>query len=405
MRVALALNLNNIDWAIETYKCMAKGEFIFGSPTLYNAGSNHQQMSSCFLLKIDDNIESILGTITDAGLISKRAGGIGISISDIRASGSYIRGTNGNSSGVIPMIQVFNWLGRYINQGGRRNGAIALYIETWHADIFHFCELRSNKGKDEERARDIFLALWIPDLFMKRVQTNDVWSLMCPDECPGLTKTYGEEFEKLYIQYESEGRYKKQIRASELWFHILSSQIETGMPYMVYKDNVNRQTNQSNLGVIQSSNLCVSGDTYILTDKGQMIIKDMVNQKVNVWNGEEFSSTVVKKTGTNKKLISVKLSNGVEIKCTPEHKFYISGGAKNQKQILIQADQLKLNDRLIKYDLPTIKLDGAKDMKYAYTHGFYCGDGCEYANYSKIKKYPKGYLYGEKKKTIRIYDI
>jgi ribonucleoside-diphosphate reductase alpha subunit len=256
MRVALALNLDNIDKAMETYRCMARGEFIFGSPTLYNAGSKNQQMSSCFLLKIDDNIESILGTFTDVGLISKRAGGIGISISDIRASGSYIRGTNGNSSGVTPMIQVFNWLGRYINQGGRRNGAIAIYLSPWHADIFHFCELRSNKGNDEERARDIFLALWISDLFMKRVQTNGMWSLMCPDECPGLTQSYGEEFEKLYIQYESEGRYKKQVRASELWFHILSSQIETGMPYMLYKDNVNRQSNQSNLGVIQSSNLC-----------------------------------------------------------------------------------------------------------------------------------------------------
>ncbi|ARF09766.1 ribonucleoside diphosphate reductase large subunit [Indivirus ILV1] len=815
MRVAIALNLDNIDRTIELYKCMANGKLIFGSPTLYNAGSSWQQMSSCFLLKMGDSLESILGTMTDTGLISKRAGGIGISISDVRASGSYIRGTNGTSSGIIPMIQVFNWLGRYINQGGRRNGAIACftkdtevfttnngirkiqdvkigdlvvthknrirpvtqvhknplgdrkiyklvvernkdiyvtgnhkfwslytkkykhnqlslgwnsieelknlmdnkettrqacyisipsgtnitdsknykidvmdykdiiestdsklnlldsnkimlitttfdetgkknvsnshpinrvwnitedlanlfgiwlgdghiktketgtppigigivcdknnkkeiefikkvcketfdcniseytsaickrnvteitinsnivglifnklfgsyfdgkklpsmifnwpktlvdsliagllstngnitknkcnaviglsnenlinqlyhlsrangiavsfvkgkigkgmtcnpytisvplsenilkqihryytddrierclkklengdnidknflkileitetdrkdeyvytlgieedhsytvegllaencYIEPWHADIFHFCELRSNKGKEEERARDIFLALWICDLFMKRVQNNEIWSLMCPDECPGLTTSFGEEFEKLYLKYEKEGKYKKQVRASDLWFHILTSQIETGMPYMLYKDNVNRQTNQSNLGVIQSSNLCVSGDTYILTDNGQIPIKDIVNQKVNVWNGIEFSNVIIKQTGIDQKLIKIKFSNGVEIKCTPEHKFYIIDDAKYQKQIMVQADQLKLNDKLIKYELPTeIKLSDSNDMKYPYTHGFYSGN-----EYTSLK-YPKAYLYGEKKLLLK----
>ncbi|AYV76866.1 MAG: ribonucleoside diphosphate reductase large subunit [Barrevirus sp.] len=267
MRVAIALNLNNIDRVIEVYRAMAEGKMIFGSPTLYNAGNKWQQMSSCFLLKMGDSLESILETITNAGLISKRAGGIGISISDVRASGSYIRGTNGTSSGVIPMIQVFNWLGRYINQGGRRNGAIAIYLEPWHADIFHFCELRSNKGKEEERARDIFLALWVCDLFMRRVENNELWSLMCPDECPGLTTTFGEEFEKLYLQYEAEGRYKKQVRAADLWYHILVQQIETGMPYILFKDAVNRQTNQSNLGTIQCSNLCSEIAQYTSDDE------------------------------------------------------------------------------------------------------------------------------------------
>ncbi|ARF11851.1 ribonucleoside diphosphate reductase large subunit [Klosneuvirus KNV1] len=255
MRVAIGLNLNNIDNAIETYKSLSDRKFIFGSPTLYNAGSKTPQLSSCFLLYMPDSIEGIYDTIKDTALISKRAGGIGISMSDIRASGSTIRGTNGVTNGPVPFIQELNWTGRAVNQGSRRAGAIAIYIEPWHADIFHFCELRSNKKKEEECARDIFMALWIPDLFMKRVQTDGIWSLMCPDECPGLTTSYGESFEKLYEQYEKEGRYKKQVRAKDLWFHILTQQVENGMPYMLYKDNINRQSNQKNLGVIKSSNL------------------------------------------------------------------------------------------------------------------------------------------------------
>lgn len=255
MRVAIALNLNNIDNVIETYKSLSERRFIFGSPTLYNAGTLAPQLSSCFLLKVGDDIDSIGDVTKEVMLISKKAGGIGIAMSDIRATGSIIRGTNGISSGPIPFIQVLNWVGRYINQGGRRAGAIACYIEPWHADIFHFCELRSNKKKEEECARDIFMALWIPDLFMKRVQNDDVWSLMCPDECPGLTTSYGEAFEKLYEKYEKEGRFKKQIRAKDLWFHILTQQVENGMPYMLYKDNINRQSNQKNIGIIKSSNL------------------------------------------------------------------------------------------------------------------------------------------------------
>jgi ribonucleoside-diphosphate reductase alpha chain len=256
MRVAIGLNLNSIENALETYKGLSNRLFIFGSPTLYNAGSKAPQCSSCYLLHMPDSIEGIYDIVKEVALISKRAGGIGISMSDVRANGSVIRGTNGVSTGPIPFIQELNWTGRAVNQGSRRNGAIAVYIEPWHADIFHFCELRSNKGKEEERARDIFLGLWIPDLFMKRVESDDVWSLMCPDECPGLTSKYGEEFEKLYTQYEEEKRYRRQVRAKDLWFHILSQQIETGIPYMLYKDNVNRQSNQSNIGIIRSSNLC-----------------------------------------------------------------------------------------------------------------------------------------------------
>lgn len=267
MRVALGLNKGNIEEALETFAGLSDRYFIFGSPTLYNTGSKWAQCSSCFLLLMEDNIEGIYDVIKDVALISKRAGGIGICMSNIRASGSIIRGTNGISSGPIPFIQELNWTGRAVNQSGRRQGAIAIYLEPWHSDIFHFCELRSNKGKEEERARDIFLALWIPDLFMKRVEEDGVWSLMCPDECQGLTTSYGEEFEKLYTHYEALGRYKKQIRAKELWFHILSSQVETGMPYMLYKDNVNRQSNQINLGVTQCSNLCSEITEYTAPDE------------------------------------------------------------------------------------------------------------------------------------------
>jgi ribonucleotide reductase alpha subunit len=775
MRVALGINQDNIDEAIETYNNLSNRYFIFGSPTLFNAGSKWSQMSSCFLLKMGDNIEHIYDTIKEVALISKRAGGIGISMSDIRASGSLIRGTNGISNGPIPFIQELNWTGRAVNQGGRRNGAIACfckdievftanegvkkiqdvkigdlvvthknrlrpvvqthknllgdrkiyklqvsrnkdiyvtgnhkfwsfytkkcksdklslgwnsieelknlmnnetikqtcyvsipcgteiedlknykidvmdyenvivtnvmtklkgldssnkivtdsktigtsksinriwhitedlaiffgmwlidgdikkskthgkikgigitvrkdnekkisfihkvcketfdscisehttktgnvvqitinsriaglifvelfgsyfdgkklpnmifnwpknlvnslvaglitsnghitnkkysanlalsnkklindiyhlcknnrinvsfaeykignmcncytisiplnkdiinqtnkfynderiercrkeletcdntendtflkiidivevdrkdeyvytlgveedhsytveglivencYIEPWHGDIFHFCELRSNKGKEEERARDIFLALWIPDLFMKRVHEDGIWSLMCPDECPGLTKSYGEEFEKLYLQYEKSGRYKKQIKAIDLWFHILSCQIETGMPYMLFKDNVNKQSNHQNLGVIQSSNLCVKGDTKIFTKQGYHNINQLVNQTLDIWNGQEWSQVNVVQTGVDQELVKVKLSNGSKIKCTPYHKFYISN---NDIITPIEAKSLSQNDILIDFDLPVI--NGENSIQYPYAEGYF----------------------------------
>jgi len=256
MRVAIGIHNDDIDSAIETYNLLSQHYFTHASPTLYNAGSNRPQLSSCFLLGINDSLNDIFDTIKNVALISKWAGGIGIHISDIRCKGSLIRGTNGNSDGIIPLARVINEVGRYVNQGGRRNGAIALYIEPWHGDIYEFLDLRKNTGIETMRARDIFLALWIPDLFMKRVRDDSYWSLMCPDECPNLTNTYGEEFEQLYISYENQGKYKKRIKAKDLWFHILEAQIETGMPYMTYKDNVNKQSNQKNIGVIKSSNLC-----------------------------------------------------------------------------------------------------------------------------------------------------
>lgn len=257
MRVAIGIHFEDIESAIETYHLISNHYFIHASPTLYNAGSLRPQMSSCFLFCIEDSIEGIYGEGSiKAAKISKTAGGIGIFCGDIRASGSIIRGTNGISDGLVPVCKFFNQIARGVNQGGRRNGAIAIYIEPWHSDVFAFCDLRKNTGTEELRARDIFLALWIPDLFMERVRDDGMWSLMCPDECRGLTDTYGEEFNELYQKYETEGKYRRQVPAKDLWFHILSSQIETGMPYMLYKDNANKQSNQKNLGTIKSSNLC-----------------------------------------------------------------------------------------------------------------------------------------------------
>ena len=269
MRVALGIHGEDIDAAIETYNLMSEKWFIHATPTLFNAGTIRPQMSSCFLLQMkDDSIEGIYETLKDCALISKSAGGIGVAIHKIRASASYIAGTNGNSNGIVPMLRVFNDTARYVTQGGgKRNGSIAIYLEPWHADVFDFLDLRKNTGKEEQRARDLFLALWIPDLFMKRVEANADWSLFCPNEAPGLYEIYGEEFERLFIQYENEGRAKKVIKAQKLWFAILESQIETGTPFMLYKDSCNHKSNQKNVGTLTSSNLCTEILEYTAPDE------------------------------------------------------------------------------------------------------------------------------------------
>ncbi|MFN8283139.1 MAG: ribonucleoside-diphosphate reductase subunit alpha [Chitinophagales bacterium] len=269
MRVAVGIHKNDIDAAIETYDLMSEKWFTHATPTLFNAGTPKPQLSSCFLLTMkDDSITGIYETLTQCAKISQSAGGIGLSTHNIRAKGSYIKGTNGESNGLVPMLQVFNSTARYVDQGGgKRKGAFAIYLEPWHADIFEFLELRRPHGKEEMKARDLFFALWIPDLFMKRVRENGMWSLMCPSECPGLCDTYGDEFEALYLKYEAEGKARKQVKAQELWFHVLDSQIETGTPYMLYKDHVNRKSNQKNLGVIRSSNLCTEIMEYTSNDE------------------------------------------------------------------------------------------------------------------------------------------
>ncbi|MDO3694481.1 ribonucleoside-diphosphate reductase subunit alpha [Wenyingzhuangia sp. chi5] len=269
MRVAIGIHLNDIEEAIETYNLMSKKFFTHATPTLFNSGTPKPQMSSCFLLQMqDDSIDGIYDTLKQTAKISQSAGGIGLSIHNIRATGSYIRGTNGTSNGIIPMLKVYNDTARYVDQGGgKRKGSFAIYIEPWHADIFEFLDLRKNTGAEEKRARDLFLALWISDLFMKRVEENGEWTLMCPNECPGLYDTYGEEFEALYTKYEAEGKGRKTIKARELWEKVLESQIETGNPYMLYKDAANRKSNQKNLGVIRSSNLCTEIMEYTAKDE------------------------------------------------------------------------------------------------------------------------------------------
>ncbi|RPG82105.1 MAG: ribonucleoside-diphosphate reductase subunit alpha [Crocinitomicaceae bacterium TMED135] len=269
MRVAVGIHKDNLDAAIETYNYMSEGWFTHATPTLFNSGTPKPQMSSCFLLTTkEDSIPGIYDTLKQCAQISQSAGGIGLSIHDIRATGSYIKGTNGTSNGIVPMLRVFNDTARYVDQGGgKRKGSFAIYVEPWHADIFDFLDLRKNHGKEEQRARDLFYALWIPDLFMQRVEENGDWTLMCPNECPGLADVHGKDFEKLYKKYESEGKGRKSIKAQELWFKILESQIETGTPYMLYKDAANEKSNQKNLGTIKSSNLCTEIIEYTAPDE------------------------------------------------------------------------------------------------------------------------------------------
>ncbi|MEJ1221639.1 ribonucleoside-diphosphate reductase subunit alpha [Sediminicola sp. 1XM1-17] len=269
MRVSIGIHLNDLESAIETYELMSKKYFTHATPTLFNAGMPKPQMSSCFLLAMkDDSIDGIYDTLKQTAKISQSAGGIGLSIHNIRATGSYIAGTNGTSNGIVPMLQVFNDTARYVDQGGgKRKGSFAIYVEPWHADIFEFLDLKKNHGKEEMRARDLFYAMWIPDLFMKRVEANEEWTLMCPNECPNLFNTHSDEFEALYLKYEAEGKGRKTIRARELWEKILESQIETGTPYMLYKDAANRKSNQKNLGTIRSSNLCTEIMEYTSPDE------------------------------------------------------------------------------------------------------------------------------------------
>jgi len=286
MRVSVGIHQTDIDAAIETYNLLSEKWFTHATPTLFNAGTNKPQLSSCFLLTMaSDSIEGIYDTLKQCALISKSAGGIGLNIHCIRATGSYIAGTNGMSNGLLPMVRVYNNTARYVDQGGnKRPGAFAMYLEPWHADVFDFLDCRKNTGKEEQRARDLFYALWIPDLFMERVEANGEWTLMCPHECPGLSDCWGEEFEELYKKYEREGRGRKTIKAQQLWYHIIESQTETGTPYMLYKDACNRKSNQQNLGTIKCSNLCTEIVEYSSPDEVAVcnLASIALNRYVNV---------------------------------------------------------------------------------------------------------------------------
>ena len=351
MRVAIGIHGADLHKVKETYDLMSQKYFTHATPTLFNAGTPHPQLSSCYLIAMEnDSIDGIYNTLRDCARISKWAGGIGLHIHNIRGTGSHIRGTNGTSNGIIPMLRVFNMTARYVDQGGgKRSGSFAIYLEPWHTDIEDFLELRKNHGDEEMRCRDLFLGLWTPDLFMDRVKNDKTWSLFCPDQCPGLSDAYGDDFKELYETYEKEGKAMKTLKARELWFKILDAQMETGTPYILFKDAANKKSNQKNLGTIKSSNLCVAPETLILTDRGNIEIKRLENQKINVWNGEEFSEVTVRKTGNNQELIRVNFSNNKYIDCTPYHKFYINF---YNNDIVFEAQELKSGMKIINYKLP-----------------------------------------------------
>lgn len=399
MRVSIGINLNQIDdngktseetisSIFKTYKLMSKKYYTHATPTLFNSGTHRQAMSSCFLLSVEDSLIDIYKTLTDTAMISKWSGGVGIHVSQVRATNSMITSTNGKSEGIIPMLKMYNDSAVYVSQGGgKRKGSTAVYLETWHADIFDFLDLKKPVGDESRRARDLFLALWICDLFMERlqkaIQTGEEvkWSLFCPSKAKGLADVYGQEYKDLYLKYENDRIWNKQVSIVDLWTHILEVQMESGVPYISYKDHVNKKNNQNNLGTIKSSNLCVKGDTYILTDNGNHKIESLVGKNVNVWNGTEFSETTIHLTGENKKLIKLIFSNGAYIECTPYHKFFIQ---KNNKEVKVDASELELGDKIITCDYPSIdvrKINDNYNEGFAYTSGFYMG----HTTYNKEK--------------------
>ena len=376
LRVALGIHGNNLEKVRETYDMMSLKYFTHATPTLFNAGTPHPQLSSCYLIAMEsDSMEGIYNTLKDCAMISKWAGGIGLHIHNVRASGSSIRGTNGNSSGIVPMLKVFNNTAKFVDQGGKRNGSFAIYLEPWHADIEMFLQMRKNHGDEELKARDLFYALWVPDLFMERIKTDGTWTLMCPDECPGLSDVYGDEFKILYTKYETEGKGRKTMKARDLWFQVLDAQMETGTPYLLYKDACNKKSNQQNVGIIKSSNLCVAPETTILTDNGHIEIQTLVGKKVNVWNGEEFSEVEIFKTGENQELIDVYTSDGCKLTCTKYHKFFIQ---KSESVEIVRSSHLSIGDSIIEWKnidgtvQPSVKIEkiidkGRIDDTYCFT--------------------------------------
>lgn len=317
MRVAVGIHGENIDSAIETYNLLSERYFTHASPTLFAAATPRPQLSSCFLLSMsDDSIEGIYDTLKQCALISKSAGGIGINVHCIRAKGTYIAGTNGISNGLVPMLRVYNNTARYVDQGGnKRPGAFAIYLEPWHGDVFEFLDLKKNTGKEEVRARDMFYALWIPDLFMKRVENDEMWSLMCPHSCPGLFDAWGEEFERLYESYEAEGRFMRLVKAQDLWFAIIEAQVETGTPYMLYKDACNRKSNQQNLGTIRCSNLCTEIVEY--SSKDEVAVCNLASIALNMFvksNRKEYDFEKLKEVA---KTVTKNLNKIIDVNYYP----------------------------------------------------------------------------------------
>lgn len=377
MRVAVGIHADDIDSAIETYKLLSERWFTHASPTLFNAGTPKPQLSSCFLLDMkDDSIEGIYDTLKQCALISKSAGGIGLSVHCIRATGSYIAGTNGTSNGLVPMLRVYNNTARYVDQGGnKRPGAFAIYLEPWHADIFEFVDLKKNTGAEEVRARDLFYALWIPDLFMRRVEKDEEWSLMCPHECPGLYTNWGEKFEEIYLKYEAEGRYKKRVKARQLWFHIVDCQIETGTPYILYKDACNRKSNQQNLGTIKSSNLCTEIVEY--TGPDEIAVCNLASIAVNRFVDPKTRSFDFKQLQYVSSVVTRNLNKIIDVNYYPVQEAFNSNTRNRPIGIGVQG----LADAFILMRMPFDSPEARKLNKEIFENIYYaaCKTSCELA--------------------------
>lgn len=411
MRVSLALHLDNIDNALETYEYLSQGYFTHASPTLFNSGLEHPQMCSCYVMDTEDNIESIFGkTIRDSALLSKWAGGIGISLHDIRPKGSWIYGTNGPSSGIMPFIQNLDTQVLWINQGGKRSGAIATYIEPWHGDVYDFCTARTNKGDESLKSRNMFFGLWIPDLFMKRVLNNETWSLMCANKCKGLSEVYGDEFEELYTKYENEGKFIKQVKAVDLFNHIISAQFESGFPYMCYKDNFNKKTNHNHLGVIKSSNLCTEIGIYYDSDEtavcvlGSIALPKFLNKETKLIDYEKL----IKVAG----ILVNNLNNIIDTNYYPTERSKISNMKHRPLGIGVQG----LSDLYFMLDLP-FESDQAKELNIRIFETIYYGalkKSCELAQiYGHYESFPgspfsKGqlqhHMWGKQNSDLLTYD-
>lgn len=410
MRVSMGLAINEgetkAERAIEFYGVLSTLEFVSSTPTLFNSGSRRSQLSSCYGNVVSDTITaeegshrfaSLFGNFEECALLSKYAGGIGTDWTMVRAEGDVIKGTAGISSGIVPYLKIYNDVAVAVNQGGKRKGSFAPYLEPWHPDFEAFMELKKNTGDERQRAHEIFPAGWMPDLLMKRVESRGIWSFFSPKDHPELHELFGTKFEERYIQLEEEGKFVRQMPAIELWRKWLTMLFETGHPWITFKDEMNRRNPQSHAGVIRSSNLCVAPETLVLTDAGHLQISELAGLRVNVWNGEEFSEVEVVKTGENQKLIKVSVSDGSEVECTEYHKFYVQNGYWSNSIVEKRAAELSVGDKLIKFELPVVEGEG--EMKHAYTAGFFCGDGT-YGHGKPILQ-----LYGEKKALVGEFAI
>lgn len=380
LRVSIGIHGDNYDKIIETYKYMSQKYFTHATPTLFNAGTPNPQLSSCFLLAMEsDSMEGIYNTLKECAMISKWAGGIGLHIHNIRASGSQIRGTNGTSTGIVPMLRVFNHTAKYVNQGGKRNGSFAIYMEPWHADIEVFLQMRKNHGDEEMKARDLFYALWIPDLFMERVKADGTWTLMCPDECPGLSDVYGENFNTLYTKYETEGKGRITMSARKLWLQVLDAQMETGTPYLCYKDAANKKSNQQNVGVIKSSNLCSEIIEY--SDKDETAVCNLASIAIPAFVDMSKGMIDYEKLHTVTKIITYNLNQIIDVNFYPTPKTEVSNRRHRPIGIGIQG----LADVFMMLKLPFAS-DEAKQLNRNIFETIYHGaleQSCEMARADK----------------------